>query len=146
MHNPNNQHMSSVNRILTYLKSSPGKGIFFSKHGHLDIEGYTNFDFVGSKLARKSTSGYVSFVEGNLVTWRSTKQSVVSLSCAKAKYRALHHATTKLAWLRILLSGLGFGPKKPLVLFCDNMTTIEIANNPVEHDRTKHIELDRNYI
>ena len=56
MHNPSNQHMSVVNRILTYLKSSLGKGVLFSKHGNLDIEGYTNSDFAGSKLDRKSTS------------------------------------------------------------------------------------------
>ena len=80
MHNPSNQHMNVVNRILAYLKSSLGKGILFSKHGHLDIERYTNSNFAGSKLDRKSTLGYVSFVEGNLVTRRSKKQSVVSLS------------------------------------------------------------------
>ena len=96
MHNPSNQHMSVVNHILAYLKPSPGKGILFSKRGHLDIEGYTNFDFVGSKLDRKSTSGYVSFVDGNLVTWRSKKQSMVSLSNVEAEYRILHHTTTEL--------------------------------------------------
>ena len=94
IHNPSNQHMSVVNHILAYLKFSLGKGILFSKHGHLEIEGCTNSDFIGSKLDSKSTSGYVSFVEGNLVTWRSKKQSVVSLSCAEAKYHALRHATT----------------------------------------------------
>ena len=120
--------MSAVNRILAYLKSSPGKGILFSKHGHLDIDGYTDSDFARSKLDRKSTLGYVSFVRGNLVTWRSKKQSVVSLSSAEVEYCALHHATTKLTWLRILLSELGFGPKKPMVLFCDNTTVIKIAN------------------
>ena len=104
MHKPSNQHMSAVNRILTYLNSSPGKGILFSKDGHLNIKGYIDSDFGGSKLDRKSTSRYVSFVEGNLVTWRSKKQSVVSLSNAEVEYRALHHATTKLTWLRILLS------------------------------------------
>ena len=62
MHNPSDRHMDAVNRILAYLKSSPGKGIMFTKHGHLDIVGYTDSDFAGSKLDRKSTSGYVSFV------------------------------------------------------------------------------------
>ena len=71
---------------------------------------------------------------------------MISLNSAKDEYRALHHATTKLTWQRILLSELGFGPKKPKMLYCDNTTVIEIANNPVQHDRTKHIELDRNYI
>ena len=87
MHNPTNHHMSVVNCILTYLKSSPSKGILFS-------------------------------------------------------IRALHHAATKLTWQRILVSELGFGPKKPKMLYCDNTTVIKIANNPVQHDRTKHIELD----
>ena len=61
MHNLSNQHMSAVKHILAYLKSSLGKRILFSKHGHLNIEGYINFDFVGS-------SGSVSFFRGNLVT------------------------------------------------------------------------------
>jgi hypothetical protein len=112
----------------------------------LDIVGYTDSDFAGSKLERKSTSGYLSFVGGNLVTWRSKKQKVVSLSSAEAEYRALHHATTELTWLNILLTELGFGSEKPMTLFCDNTAAIEIANNPVQHDRTKHVELDRNYI
>ena len=64
MHNPSNQHMSVVNRILAYLKSS----LLFSKHGHLNIKGYIDSDFARSKLDRKSTLGYVSFVECNLVT------------------------------------------------------------------------------
>ena len=55
MHNPRNQHMSTINHILAYLKSSLGKGILFSKHGHLDIEECIDFDFAGSKLDRKST-------------------------------------------------------------------------------------------
>ena len=68
------------------------------------------------------------------------------MSSAEAEDRALHHATTKLTWLRILLSELGFGPKKPMVLFCDNTKATKIANNPIQHEGTKHIELDRNYI
>ena len=134
MHNPSDQHMNAVNRILAYQKSSPGKGIMFSKHGHLDIVGYIDSDFASSKLDRKSTLGHVSFVGGNLVTWRSKKYNVVSLSSAEAEYRALHYATIKLAWLKILLKELGFGPKKSMVLYCDNTATIEIANDPVQHD------------
>ena len=108
--------------------------------------GYIDSDFVRSRLDRKSTLRYVSFVGGNLVTWRSEKQNVVLVSSAEAEYCVPHHATRELTWLRILLSELGFGPKKPMILFGDDMIAIEIANNPIQHDRTKHIELDRNYI
>ena len=82
------------------------------------------------------------------MTKRSKKQNVVSLSSVETKYQVLHHAsaTMKLTWLRILLNELGFGPKKCMVLFYDNITTIKVTNNLVQHNRIKHIELERNYI
>ena len=105
--------MNLVNHILAYLKFSPSKGIMSSKQRHLVIKGY----IVGSRLNRKSTSRYVSFTRGNLVTWRSAKQNEVSLSNTEVEYHVLYHATTELTWLRILLSELGFDSKKPMVLF-----------------------------
>jgi hypothetical protein len=65
--------MEAVMRILRYLKGSPGRGIMFEKHGHLKIAGYTDADWAGSVCDRKSTTGYFTFVGGNLVTWRSKK-------------------------------------------------------------------------
>ena len=85
MHNMSDRHMNAINHILAYLKSFPSKCIMFSKHGHLDIEGYIESDFIRSRLDRKSTLGYVLFVGGNLMTWRSEKQNVVSLSSIEAK-------------------------------------------------------------
>ena len=72
MHNPSKNYMKAVVRILRYLKSSPGKGLMFRKHSHLNIEGYTDVDWTGSS-DNKSTSGYFTFVGDNLVTWRSKK-------------------------------------------------------------------------
>jgi len=73
MHSPSEEHMNVVIRILRYLKSSPGKGILFTKGQNLDIHGYTDADWAGSIQDRRSTSGYFMFVGGNLVTWRSKK-------------------------------------------------------------------------
>ena len=68
MHCPSKDHMDAVGRILQYLKSDPGRGLMFSNNGHLDIEGYTDVDWAGNLFDRKSTSGYFTFVGGNLVT------------------------------------------------------------------------------
>jgi hypothetical protein len=68
MHCPSKDHMDAVGRILQYLKSDPGRGLMFSNNGHLDIEGYTDADWAGNLFDRKSTSGYFTFVGGNLVT------------------------------------------------------------------------------
>ncbi|KAI5328355.1 hypothetical protein L3X38_027752 [Prunus dulcis] len=87
MHSPSDDHMAAVMRILSYLKSAPGRGLLFLKNGHLDLEGYTNTDYARNITDRHSTSGYFTFVGGNLVTWCSKKQNVVSRSFAEFEYR-----------------------------------------------------------
>jgi hypothetical protein len=146
MHSPNEVHMDAVHRILRYLKSAPGKGLMFSKHDHLEVEGYTDADWAGSINDRKSTSGYFTFVGGNLVTWHSKKQNVVARLSAEAEYKAMSHGVCELLWLRILMRELGFNLEKPVNLYCDNKAAISIAHNPVQHDRTKHVEVDRHFI
>ncbi|WJZ97489.1 hypothetical protein VitviT2T_016090 [Vitis vinifera] len=113
MHNPREQHMNAVKRILRYLKNVPGKGILFTKNvDHQSIKVYTDVDWAGAVDDRRSTSGYFTFVSGNLVTWKSKKQNVVARSSAEAEFRVA----------------------------CD------IAHNPVQHDRTKHVKVDRFFI
>ncbi|XP_038885965.1 uncharacterized mitochondrial protein AtMg00810-like [Benincasa hispida] len=68
MQAPYEKHMKIVTRILRYLKSTPGKGLLFKKHEKRCIEAYTDSDWVGLVTDRKSTSGYCTFVWGNLVT------------------------------------------------------------------------------
>ena len=68
MHYPSEDHMDAVMRILRYLKSSLGKGLMFSKNGHLNVVGYTDVDWAWNITDKKSTSGYFNFVGGNLVT------------------------------------------------------------------------------
>ena len=113
MHNPSEEHMNAVIRILHYLKSSPGKGLMFSKNNHLNVEGYTDADWAGSILDRKSTSGYFTFVGGNLVTWRSKKQKVVARSSAEAEFRGMAKGLCELLWLRRLLMEIGYGCNTP---------------------------------
>ncbi|RVW35006.1 Retrovirus-related Pol polyprotein from transposon RE1 [Vitis vinifera] len=84
-------HLEAVYRILRYLKSTPGKGLFFKKSEQKTIEAYTDADWAGSVTDRRSTSGYCTYIWGNLVTWRSKKQSVVARSSAEAEYRAMAH-------------------------------------------------------
>ena len=82
MHCPSEEHMEVVIRVLRYLKSFPGKGLMFSKNDHVRVDGYTDVDWARNISDRKSTSRYFTFVGGNLMTWRSKKQKVVTLSSA----------------------------------------------------------------
>ncbi|KAA0046033.1 cysteine-rich RLK RECEPTOR-like protein kinase [Cucumis melo var. makuwa] len=140
------KHMEAVNRILRYLKNTLGKGLMFRKTNRKTIEAYTDSDWAGSVIDKKSTSDYCTFVWGNLVTWRSKKQSVVARSSAEAEYRAMSLGICEEIWLQKVLSDLHQECETPLKLFCDNKAAISIANNPVQHDKTKHVEIDRHFI
>ncbi|RVW70143.1 Copia protein [Vitis vinifera] len=85
-------------------------------------------------------------VGGNLVTWKSKKQNVVARSSAEAEFRGMTLGLCKALWLRLLLQDLGYLSRQPIRLFCDNKATCDIAHNPVQHDRTKHVEVDRFFI
>ncbi|CAN6689009.1 unnamed protein product [Malus baccata var. baccata] len=146
MHSPSEAHMDVVIRILRYLKVAPGRCFIFSKNGHLNVEGYTDADWAGSITDRRSTFGYFTFVGGHLVTWRSKKQKMVARSSVEAEFRGMSHGVCELLWLKTLLRDLGFKPKGAMKLHCDNKAAIEIAHNPVQHDRTKHVEIDRHFI
>ena len=86
------------------------------------------------------------FVGGNLVSWRSKKQAVVSRSTAEAKHRAMALALCEMMWLKGLLKELRVLKNETMLLHCDNVAAINIANNPVQFDRMKHVEIDRFFI
>ena len=146
MHAPTEAHLNVVKRILRYLKGSIGRGIIMKNNGHTQIMAYTDADWAGNAIDRKSTTGYCTFVGGNIVTWKSKKQNVIARSSAEAEYRAMASTACELIWLKSLISDLGFLSNKPMSLFCDNQAAMHIASNPVFHERTKHIEVDCHYV
>ncbi|CAN1141771.1 Retrovirus-related Pol polyprotein from transposon TNT 1-94 [Linum perenne] len=146
MHAPGAIHFDAVYRILRYLKGSPGKGLMFKKRNGLQIEAYTDADWAGDVNDRRSTSGYCTFVGGNLVSWRSKKQTVVARSSAEAEFRAVAHGICEVIWITRLLEELRISIPKPIRVYCDNKAAVAIAHNPVLHDRTKHVEIDKHFI
>ncbi|KAM1770681.1 hypothetical protein ACFX11_045589 [Malus domestica] len=146
MHSPTIEHMNLVKRILRYLKGSVGRGILMAKNDNTQIMGYCDADWAGNAIDRKSTTGYCTFVGGNLVTWKSKKQTVIARSSAEAEYRAMAPTACELIWLKELLCDLGVFTAQPMTLFCNNQAAMHIASNPVFHERTKHIEVDCHYV
>ena len=147
MHSPNEDHLQAVFRILRYLKGSPGKGLLFTKQDQpLTIEAFTDADWASSVDDRRSTSGYCTFLGGNLITWRSKKQVVVARSSAEAEFRSVALGICELVWIKSLMKELRMTTEFPMKLYCDNKAAVSIAHNPVQHDRTKHVEIDRHFI
>ena len=86
------------------------------------------------------------FLGNNPITWSTKKQLTVSRSSTEAEYRALASASAELCWLRTLIKDLGLYLYDPPILWCDNVSALAIASNPVFHARTKHIEVDFHFI
>ena len=107
---------------------------------------FLDVDYAGSITNRRSTFGYCTFLGGNLVTWKSKKQDVVAPSSDEAEFRAMAQGICELLWLKIILEDLKIKWEGPMKLYCDNKSAISIAHNLVQHDRIKHIEVDRHFI
>ncbi|RDY13166.1 Copia protein, partial [Mucuna pruriens] len=103
-------------------------------------------DYARSVVDRRSTSRYYMFLGGNLVTLRSNKQNVVAQSSVEVEFRAMTQGICEGLWMNIILDDLKVKYEGPIKLFCDNNSIISIAHNLVQHDRTKHIEIDRHFI
>ncbi|KAL0641199.1 hypothetical protein Bca4012_102625 [Brassica carinata] len=139
---PKEHHWRMVERILMYLNGSPDQGVWMGCNGSTEVVGYCDADWAGDRADRRSTTGYCTFIGGNLVTWKSKKQKVVSCSSAEVEYRAMLKLTNELVWIKGILKHLEIIQATPMTMHCDNQAAIHIASNSVFHERTKHIEVD----
>ncbi|WZZ50369.1 hypothetical protein YC2023_050476 [Brassica napus] len=142
MQAPKVHHWKMVDRILRYLSGTPGQGVWMGCNGSTEVVGYCDANWAGDRVDRRSTTGYCTFIGGNLVTWKSKKQKVISCSSAEAEYRAMLKLTNELVWIKGILKHLEIEQSTPMTMHCDNQAAIHIASNSVFHERTKHIEVD----
>ena len=101
----------------------------------------THMDWAGYKADTRSTSGFVFSHGSGAIFWSSQKQPIVALSSTKDEYRGTTVATYEAVWLKHILKNLGVPLMDPTRIFCNNMSSIYLARNPVFHARTKHIEV-----
>ena len=144
MHSPLQSHLDIGLRVLKYLKLAPGNGLHFSKNNEsFKVTAYSDSDWAKCHVTRKSISGYCVFVNGNLVSWKSKKQATLSKSSAEVEYRCMASTTCEVMWILKILKDLGISDSLlPVELFCDNKAAIQIAANPVMHEKTKHFDID----
>jgi len=143
--NPSVSHLTAVKRVLRYLKGTVNLALKYNQTESRALVGFSDADWAGDQDDRRSTTGNVFLLGGGAVSWLSKKQSTVALSTAEAEYVALSQAAQECVWLRRLLSDLGMDAT-PVVILEDNQGAIAIAKNPVDHSRTKHIDIRYHYI
>ncbi|CAN1132784.1 Retrovirus-related Pol polyprotein from transposon RE1 [Linum perenne] len=142
---PKESHLSVVKRIFRYLKGTTSMGLWYPRNDSFDLLAYSDSDYAGSIVDRKTTTGACQFLGDKLISWASKKQSSVALSIAEAEYIAAGQCCTQILWIKSQLSDYLIHLSTMPVL-CDNTSAISISKNPVQHSRTKHIEVRFHFI
>jgi hypothetical protein len=135
----------AVKRILRYLVSTPWFRMWYPMGSTFDLIEYSDSDYAGCKVDRKSTSGMCQFLGRSLVSWSSKKQTSITLSTAEAEYDAAGQCCAQLLWMRQTLRDFCYNLSK-VPLLCDSESAIRLADNPVEHSRTKHIDIRHHFL
>ncbi|KAJ9544671.1 hypothetical protein OSB04_024378 [Centaurea solstitialis] len=143
--NPKESHLAAVKRILRYLKGTPEMGLWYPKDSSFELISFTDSDYGGCKLDRKSTSGSCQFIGDKLVSWTSKKQNCVSNSTAEAEYVAAASCCSQVLWMKTQLLDYGYKLKR-VPIYCDSESAIAIMSNPVQHSKTKHIDIRYHFI
>ncbi|GKA21830.1 putative ribonuclease H-like domain-containing protein [Tanacetum coccineum] len=122
---PKTSHLHAVKRIFRYLKGHPKLGLWYPRDSSFDLEAFSDSDYAGASLDRKSTTGGCQFLRRRLISWQCKKKTIFANSTIKAEYVAATYNTK---------------------IFIDNESTICIVKNPVFHSKTKHIEIRHHFI
>ncbi|GJV83114.1 putative ribonuclease H-like domain-containing protein [Tanacetum coccineum] len=142
---PKTSHLTAVKRIFRYLKGKPKLGLWYPRESTFDLESYSDSDYAGANLDRKSTTGGCQFLGRRLVTWQCKKQTIVATSTTEAEYVAAASCCGQVLWIQNQMLDYGFNFMNTKI-YIDNESTICIVKNPVYHSKTKHIAIRHHFI
>jgi hypothetical protein len=138
-------HWTTVQRVFRYLKHTPEFGIWYSASSSLDLVCFSDADFVGCGIDRRSTSATCHFLGSSLVCWSSQKWSSVAQSTTEAEYVAVVSCCLQILW--IVHTMIDFDVRFEIIpLMCDNTSAISVDKNPVFHKKMRHVERRHHFL
>ncbi|GKA73655.1 hypothetical protein Tco_0779957 [Tanacetum coccineum] len=138
-------HLHAVKRIFRYLKGQPKLGLWYPKDSPFDLEAYSDSDYAGASLDRKSTTGGCQFLGSRLISWQCKKQTIVANSTTEAEYVAAASCCGQVLWIQNQMLDYGYNFMNTKICI-DNESTICIVKNPVFHSKTKNIKFRHHFI
>ncbi|PRQ43311.1 putative RNA-directed DNA polymerase [Rosa chinensis] len=129
--NPGLHHWTAAKKVLRYLQRTKNFMLCYRKSDELEVVGYTDSDLAGCKDDRRSTSGYIFFLAGGAISWKSGKQTVRSTSTMQAEFIGCFEATKQAVWLRNFIGQMRVvdSISRPLKMFCDNEAAVFFSKN-----------------
>ncbi|GJS60895.1 putative ribonuclease H-like domain-containing protein [Tanacetum coccineum] len=142
---PKTSHLLAIKRIFRYLKGKPTLGLWYSRDSPFELVAYTDSDYARATQDRKSTTRGCQFLGNRLISWQCKKQTVVATSTTEAEYVAAASCCGQVLWIQNQLLDYGYNFMNTMI-HIDNNSTICIIENPVQHSKTKHIEIRHHFI
>ncbi|GJS37961.1 ribonuclease H-like domain-containing protein [Tanacetum coccineum] len=146
MHDPRDPHFTALKRILRYVRGTLDHGLQLHISSTSQLTAFTDADWAGCPVTCRSTSEYCVFLGDNLLSWPAKRQVILSRSSAEAEYRGVANVAAETAWIQNLLLELHAPLTTATLVYCDNVSVVYISTNPVQHHRTKHIEIDIHFV
>nr|GEV91810.1 ribonuclease H-like domain-containing protein [Tanacetum cinerariifolium] len=146
MHDPRESHFAALKRILRYVRGTVDFGLHLYVSATTTLVGYTNADWAGCPSTCKSTSGYCVFLRDNLLSWSAKRKHTISRSSAEAEYQGIANVVAETAWVRNLLRELHSHLMTATLVYYDNVSAVYMSANPIQHQWTKHIEIDIHFV
>ncbi|GJW98668.1 putative ribonuclease H-like domain-containing protein, partial [Tanacetum coccineum] len=138
-------YLTASSPDIMYLKGKPKLGLWYPRVSSFDLEAYSDSDYVGANLDRKSTTGGCQFLGRRLISWQCKKHTIVATSTTEAKYIAAANCCGQVLWIQNQMLDYGFNFMNTKI-YIDNESTIRIVKNPVYHSKTKHIAIRHHFI
>ncbi|GJT12441.1 ribonuclease H-like domain-containing protein [Tanacetum coccineum] len=139
-------HLNAMKRVLRYLRGTIDLGLQLFRSTTSQLIAYSDADWAGCLATRRSTSGYCVFLGDSLLTWSSKHQDTLSRSSAETEHRRVANVVAETSWIRNLLRELHTSLFTATLVYCDNVSVVYMSANPVQHQYTKHIEIDIHFI
>lgn len=143
---PSVAHWNLARRTVRYLKGSRDEGIMYKKNMNVSVTGYTDSDYAGDIVTRRSMTGVLVMMGGAPVVWKSRLQQVVALSTAEAELMAAVEGCKELIWSKKVLYDVFGDYMNKINVNIDNQSTIQILKNPAHHQKTKHVDVKLKYL
>ncbi|GJV25226.1 putative ribonuclease H-like domain-containing protein [Tanacetum coccineum] len=142
---PKASHLNAVKRIFRYLKHQPKLGLWYPRDSPFELEAFSDSDYGGASLDRKSTTGGCQFLGRRLISWQCKKQTIVANSTIEAEYVAAANCCGQVLWIQNQMMDYGYNFMNTRI-HIDNESIISVIKNPVAHSRTKHIKIRFHFI
>ncbi|GJT99815.1 ribonuclease H-like domain-containing protein [Tanacetum coccineum] len=146
MHDPWEPHLAALKRIFRYVQGNLEFGLQLYASSGSSLMAYSDTDWAGCPATRRSTSGYCVFIGENLLSWSAKRQHTLLCSSAEAEYQGVANVVVETAWLCNLLQELYTPLLIATLVYCDTVSDVYLFANPVQHQQTKHIDIDIHFV